>query len=133
MVRPASSHMALLAGVQSRMPAPIACVFAAVSAGLMVFAPWILLFAPCVLINIAFAAVFAGSLRASLEPVVSMFAPLDVGSLFSNYVCYVLLAFLIATDYAWRRLRFPHHRHARFVTFVKNALNGRFCSLRQRR
>jgi len=194
MAWPAALHIALLAGAQSWMPAittialaaalaicafnrralaPIACVLAVVAAGLFWFAPAALLFAPSVLINIALAAIFAASLRAGREPVISVFAKLEQGalppelvrytrrltqiwcalfigmaavalglamfaslaawSLFSNVVCYALVAFLIAAEYAWRRLRFPHYRHAPFVTFLKNVLNGRFRLLDQRR
>jgi uncharacterized membrane protein len=47
-------------------------------------------------------------------------APLELWSLFTNVVAYVLIAALFIGEYVYRRLRFRHHQHASFVAQLRS-------------
>jgi uncharacterized membrane protein len=55
----------------------------------------------------------------------AVFAPLVVWSTFTNVVSYLILAGFFAGEYAWRRLRFPGHRHVSFAAHVRNRIARR--------
>lgn len=50
--------------------------------------------------------------NAILALALSIWAPLETWSLFANVVVYVLIATLFIGEYAYRRARFRHYRHA---------------------
>ena len=143
---------------------------AAAAAGVAAAWPAVLLFAPPVLIDFAFAAFFATSLAPGRDPVISRYArrergtlepdlarytrtltvlwavffvtmgiaaavlavaaPLAVWSLFSNVISYTLVAAFLLGEYAWRRLRFRHYRHASLASFLRNVASGRPSGMR---
>jgi uncharacterized membrane protein len=159
--------VALLLAAATRRPVLLAgaAAIAAAVAGVAVAWPRVLLFAPPVLINFAFAAFFATSLAPGRDPVISRYArrergtlepdlarytrtltvlwavflaamgivaavlavasPLAVWSLFCNVISYALVATFLLGEYAYRRLRFRHYRHASLAAFLRNVARGR--------
>ena len=51
--------------------------------------------------------------------VLALFASPWLWSLFTNFVCYALLALMFAGEYAFRRVKFRHLPHPGFVAFVR--------------
>jgi uncharacterized membrane protein len=163
----ATGLVALLLAAATRRPVMLAgaAAIAAAAAGVAVAWPRVLLFAPPVLINFAFAAFFATSLAPGRDPVISRYArrergtlepdlarytrtltvlwavflaamgivaailavasPLAVWSLFCNVISYALVATFLLGEYAYRRLRFRHYRHASLAAFLRNVARGR--------
>jgi len=161
--------VALLLAAATRRPRMLAgaaaIAAAAAAAGVAAAWPGVLLFAPPVLINFAFAAFFATSLAPGRDPVISRYArrergtlepdlarytrtltvlwavflatmgivaavlavasPLAVWSLFCNVISYALVATFLLGEYAYRRLRFRHYRHASLASFLRNVASGR--------
>src|ERR1700752_2871694 len=62
------------------------------------------------------AVLFALALTALM---LALWAPLNVWSVFTNLVSYLILAALFPLEYLWRRLRFRHLEHPGFVGYVK--------------
>lgn len=159
--------VALLLAAATRRPGMLAGAagLAAAAAGVAAAWPEVLLFAPPVLLNLAFAAFFATSLAPGRDPVISRYArrergtlepdlarytrtltvlwavffvtmgivaavlavatPLAVWSLFCNVISYALVATFLLGEYAYRRLRFRHYRHASLASFLRNVASGR--------
>jgi uncharacterized membrane protein len=61
---------------------------------------------------------FAAAAAASLGLALS--GSRDAWSLFTNLVNYLLVAALFLGEVAWRRVRFPHYRHASPLELVRN-------------
>jgi uncharacterized membrane protein len=57
--------------------------------------------------------------------ILAVASPLAVWSLFCNVISYALVATFLLGEYAWRRLRFRHYRHASLASFLRNVARGR--------
>ena len=60
----------------------------------------------------------------------ALWAPLETWSLFTNFVGYALLAALLVGEYAYRRVRFRHYRHASLVELLRNVRNAKLFARR---
>ena len=61
----------------------------------------------------------------------ALWAPLELWSLFTNVVAYVLIAALFIGEYVYRRLRFRHYQHASFVAQLRSVRSSPLGSSRQ--
>ena len=57
---------------------------------------------------------------AALALALAIFAPIELWSLFANVGIYLLIASLFIGEYLYRRLRFPHYRHASLAGLLRN-------------
>ena len=69
----------------------IALLLAALFGGLAIGAPFVLLYAPPILIDIALASVFGATLRPGRDPLISRFARIEQGALPAELDCYTRL------------------------------------------
>lgn len=60
--------------------------------------------------------------------VLAVFGPLWLWSAVTNFVNYLLMGLLFVLEYVIRRLRFPHHRHQSFVTYLRTLVRVRYTS-----
>jgi uncharacterized membrane protein len=54
----------------------------------------------------------------------ALFATPQAWSLFANGISYVLLGGLFFGEYFYRRVRYPHHEHERFVEVIRRIVRG---------
>jgi uncharacterized membrane protein len=50
----------------------------------------------------------------------ALWAPLEIWSLFTNFVSYALITALFVGEYLYRRVRFRHYRHASLAALLRN-------------
>lgn len=63
-------------------------------------------------------ALFAVMALANL--LLAVLAPLEIWSLFANFINYLIVAMLFAGEYAVRRVKFPRYGHAGFIGFLRH-------------
>ena len=56
---------------------------------------------------------------ALLSVALAAFAPLELWSLFTNFLNYLILAAIFPLEYLWRRLRFRHLEHPGFIGYIR--------------
>jgi uncharacterized membrane protein len=77
-------------------------------------------------LTLIWAMLFAGMGAVAL--VLALGASLQAWSTFANVGCYLLVAALFAGEYAYRRWRFRHYRHASLLELARNVRRaGLFC------
>ena len=62
---------------------------------------------------------------AAIGLLLAAFAPLHVWSAFVNVASYVAVAALFVGEYLYRKIRFPHYRHAPLATLVRIVVQDR--------
>jgi uncharacterized membrane protein len=60
----------------------------------------------------------------------ALWAPLETWSLFTNLVFYALIGVLFIGEYAYRRLRFRHYRHASLAALLRTVRSARLFARR---
>jgi uncharacterized membrane protein len=58
---------------------------------------------------------------AAVALALALWAPLEAWSLFTNAISYALIGALLVGEYAYRRVRFRHYRHASLIELIRNA------------
>jgi uncharacterized membrane protein len=64
-------------------------------------------------------------LSAAIGLLLAAFAPLEIWSAFVNVASYVAVAVLFVGEYLYRKVRFPHYRHAPLASLVRIVVQDR--------
>ena len=59
------------------------------------------------------------SLLTLLSAVLPFIGNLEIWSLFTNFINYLLVAFVFVAEFIYRRYRFPDHKHPGFIEYIR--------------